>query len=88
MAIEIDRLVIPKPVEKKLRKLPQQIRKKFWDGLERLLENPAYPSLRNKPIRGSKHDWEFSITMNYRATYRIEGNALILTNVGKHEDVF
>lgn len=88
MAIKIDRLIIPKPVEKKLAKFPQQIRKKFWSCLDKLLANPFHPSLRNKRIQGAEKDWEFSITMNYRATYRIEGKDLVITNVGKHEDVF
>ena len=81
------KIVIPKPIRKKILKLPSYVRDKFWFSLEKLLEDPSYPSLRHKKIEGTNH-WEISITMNYRATYRTEENSLIILNVGKHEDVF
>ncbi|MCK4859848.1 MAG: type II toxin-antitoxin system mRNA interferase toxin, RelE/StbE family [Candidatus Omnitrophica bacterium] len=81
-------IILPKPAEKKLRNLPKNIRKKFWDLLERLIDDPNYPALRNKKIKGTRGDWEFSITMNYRATYKIERENLVIINIGKHEDVF
>ena len=81
------KLIFPTPFKKKLKKLPSRIQDKFWISLERLLQDSSYPSLRHGKIEGSR-DWEFSITMNYRVTYRPESDKLIFLNIGKHEDVF
>ena len=54
-------IVIPDAVLKKLNNLPREIRIKFWEQLERLLRNPAYPGLRNEKLHGTKsmgvHDY-------------------------------
>lgn len=81
-------LVIPHAIEKRLKRLSREIENKFWKQLDRLFKNPFYPSLRNKRVQAAENAWEFSITLNYRATYVIEGEKLIITNIGKHEDVF
>ncbi len=86
--MKFSEIIIPKSVNKKLKQLPKNIREKFYWCLETLQENPRHPSLRNWRVQGTEKDWEFSITMNYRATYRTEENTFILLNVGKHEDVF
>ncbi len=81
------KIVIPKAARKKLKKLPSRIQDKFWFSLKKVIENPSYPSLRHGKIEGTEH-WEFSLTMNYRVTYKLEVDKLIILNVGKHEDVF
>ena len=86
MLNNIKRYAIPPNIEKKLFKFPKYIRDKFFFSLEKLLEDPSYPALRHKKVEGSE-DWEFSITMKYRATYVTEGDTLLITNIGKHEDV-
>jgi mRNA-degrading endonuclease RelE of RelBE toxin-antitoxin system len=86
--VKFDRISIPNRVEKQLRHLPKQIREKFYWCLDMLQINPRHPSLRNWRIEGSETDWEFSITMNYRAVYMANGKELIIKNIGKHEDVF
>ena len=58
-------IVIPDSVLK-TNALPKEVRIKFWEQLERLIANPAYPGLRNEKLKGTEH-WVFSITMNYRA---------------------
>lgn len=80
-------IVIPQTVLKKTNTLPKEIRIKFWKNLEILLKNPSHPGLRNEKLRGTKEDWVFSITMNYRATYFIDGNNMVITMVGTHKDV-
>jgi len=85
----IKNYIIPPNIEKKLFKFPEHIRKKFFSSLEKLIKDPYYPALRNRKVEGSDDDdWEFSITIKYRATYITEGNTLLITNIGKHEDVF
>ena len=81
-------IVIPKPIRKVLKKLPQEIKNKFYWSLEMLLKNERYPSLRHKKIEGTNTYWEFSITMNYRAVYRREGDKGFIVAIGKHEDIF
>ena len=80
-------IVIPEAILKIINDLPREIRIKFWEKLEMLLKNPSHPSLRNEKLRGTKEDWAFSITMNYRATYFIDGNNIVITMIGTHKDV-
>lgn len=82
MAINI---VIPDSVVRALNALPKEIRLKFWEQLERLLANPAHPSLRNEKLKGTDQ-WAFSITMNYRATYFRDKSNVVITAIGTHKD--
>ena len=79
-------IVIPDSVLKTLNALPKEVRIKFWEQLERLIANPAYPGLRNEKLKGTDH-WAFSITMNHRATYIRDKRSIIITAVGTHKDV-
>lgn len=83
MAINI---VIPDSVVRALNALPKEIRLKFWEQLERLLANPAHPSLRNEKLKGTDQ-WAFSITMNYRASYFRDKSNVVITAIGTHKDV-
>ncbi len=83
MAISI---VIPETVLKRLNALPKEIRIKFWEQLERLINNPSYSWLRNEKLKGTDQ-WAFSITMNYRATYIRVEKSIIITGVGTHKEV-
>lgn len=83
MAISI---VIPETVLKRPNALPKEIRIKFWEQLEKLINNPSYPGLRNEKLKGTDQ-WAFSITMNYRATYIRVEKSIIITGVGTHKEV-
>ena len=85
MATDTD-IVVPESVLKALNSLPKDIRIRFWEQLERLINNPSHPSLRNEKLAGTEH-WAFSITMNYRATYVRGQHRLLITAVGTHKDV-
>jgi mRNA-degrading endonuclease YafQ of YafQ-DinJ toxin-antitoxin module len=50
-----------------------------------LKENPQHPSLRSKKILGVENVWEASVTMSYRMTYEVSGEALILRRIGTHD---
>ena len=84
----IKTIIVPASVQKSIRKLPREIREKLYWSIDKLIENPSYPSLRNKKISGTDSYWEFSITMNYRGIYRLEKDTGFLVAVGKHEDIF
>lgn len=83
MAINI---VIPDTVLNSLNDLAREVRVKFWGQLERLIDNPGYPNLRNEKLKGIDH-WAFSITMNYRATYIRDAAAIVITAIGTHKKV-
>lgn len=68
-----------------LNRLPKEIRLKFFDQGERLLKNPAHPSLRNEKLSG-REEWAFSITMNYRAVYIRTYEEIIIVAVSTHKD--
>jgi len=79
-------IVVPASILKILNDLPKEVRIKFWDQLEKLISNPAYPGLRNEKPGGSDQ-WAFSITMNYRATYIRSKTDIIITAIGTHKEV-
>ncbi len=73
--------------KKQYQKLPQQIQRLTNQKLGFLLENFNHPSLRVKKYKGEKDVWEASITMNYRLTFRIEGDTYILLAIGTHTEI-
>ena len=93
------KIVIPDTVIKKLNDLPKEIRIKFWEQIEKLINmRPPSPSplpagerdgergLRNEKLAGT-NQWAFSITMNYRATYIRGESSIGITAVGTHKEV-
>ena len=79
-------IVLPETILKLLNELPKEVRLKFWTQLERLVRNPAHPSLRNEKL-SSADQWAFSITMQYRATYLRTEMGIVITAIGTHKDV-
>ncbi len=68
-------------------KLPPEIQERLAQKLRLLVQNPRHPSLRVHKIRGVEGLWEFSITMNYRVIFEIEGDCYVLLGVGPHRMV-
>ncbi len=79
-------IVLAETILTLLNELPKEVRLKFWTQLERLIRNPAHPSLRNEKLSGTEQ-WAFSITMHYRATYLLTEKGIVITAVGTHNDV-
>ncbi len=73
--------------KKQYQKLPQQIQRLTNKKLGFLLENFNHPSLRVKKYKGEKGVWEASVTMNYRFTFRIEGDTYVLLRIGTHTEI-
>lgn len=80
------KIIIPDTIVKRLNDLPKEIRLKLWEQLEKLIDNPSYPSLRNEKLTGTDQ-WAFSITMNYRAAYIRNEAGIIITAIGTHKEV-
>ena len=73
--------------EEALATLPDEILDLFEKKLEIFLANIFHPSFRTKRIKGFKRPviWEASLTMNYRFTFQIgEDDIIIFRNIGKH----
>lgn len=71
--------------ERLFKRLPKQIRDEAFEKLELYVRDPAHPSLRAKRIRGTRAIWEMSVTMNYRITFELDGNRVILRRIGTHD---
>ncbi|MBI4294893.1 MAG: hypothetical protein HY669_01850 [Chloroflexi bacterium] len=72
--------------------------KKAWGGLteeeknlaRKALENLAadlrYPALRVKKMQGVEHIWEARASRSLRMTFEIEGDTIVLRNIGRHDE--
>jgi mRNA-degrading endonuclease RelE of RelBE toxin-antitoxin system len=50
-----------------------------------LAENPRHPGLRVKRIQGTRNIWEARASRHIRMTFEINGDTIILRNVGAHD---
>jgi len=73
--------------KKDYQKLPLDIQQRVDQKLRFLLRDPRHPSLQVHKVRGVEGLWEFSVTMNYRAIFEIEGEYYVLLGVGPHRIV-
>ncbi len=65
--------------------MPAAIRESAYENLGKLMEDPSYPSLRVKRIRGTDFIWEMSVNMNYRITFEIWPEGYYLRKIGTHD---
>ena len=73
--------------EKSFAKLPDDIANLFEKKLTLFLNNIHHPSFRTKKMEGFRNPaiWEASITMNYRFTFELSKEGIILfRNIGTH----
>jgi len=71
--------------ERLFKRLPKRIRNETYAKLALFLRDPAHPSLRVKRIRGTARIWEMSITMNYRLTFEVDEQRVLLRRIGTHD---
>lgn len=45
-----------------------------------------YPALRVKKIKGTENIWEARASRSLRLTFQIEGDTVILRNIGHHDE--
>ena len=68
------------------KKMPKNIQEKAIENLEKLKENPFYPSLRLHSLKG-KLEWLWSISLSkaYRVTFEpLENWDILLTSIWTH----
>ena len=78
-------LYLTRTFERLFKHLPPQIQNEAIEKLLLYSADPAHPSLRVKRIRGTDRIWEMSVTMNYRITFEVEGDTVILRRIGTHD---
>jgi len=59
-----------------------QARKALWN----LATDLRYPALRVKKMQGVEHIWEARVSRSLRMTFQIEGDTIILRNIGRHDE--
>ncbi|MGO9118213.1 MAG: type II toxin-antitoxin system RelE/ParE family toxin [Desulfomonilaceae bacterium] len=73
--------------KKDYKKLHPDIRKQVVQKLKFLAKDLNHPSLRTRKLKATIDLWEFRITANYRAVFRMEGENCLLLGVGTHRIV-
>ena len=65
--------------------LPPDIQKRAMKQLAQFLNNPRHPSLHVKKMKGQPNIWEGRVTKEYRFTFTLEGERIILRRIGTHD---
>ena len=85
MVEKIDNYQFSRGFKKRYKSLPKEIQNAFDKKLNLFLNNRFHPSLRVKPVQGTKNRWEGSVTMNYRFTFEFSENTVLFRNIGTHD---
>ena len=62
--------------------LPESLRKKTDQAIQRMVENPRHPSLQMKKMQPKQRGiWEARVTQGYRLTFRVDGELITMRRV-------
>jgi mRNA-degrading endonuclease YafQ of YafQ-DinJ toxin-antitoxin module len=78
-------VITTRAFDRTFRRLSKSVRSSTYDKLQRYLEDPGHPSLRVKRMQGTARIWEMSVTMNYRITFELTDDKMILRRIGTHD---
>lgn len=82
------KLKYTKEFEKNLKSLTTKEQKLVANKLKLLLQNPFYPSLRTKKVKGLDSVFEMSVNMDIRILWKYEnGTILLLLDIGHHKNM-
>jgi hypothetical protein len=70
---------------KKVKGLPDDVKRGLREKLGLFAENPSHPSLRTKEIKGHNEIFESSVTMSVRMTWEYYKDGVLLRNIGEHD---
>lgn len=76
-----------KTFDKAFLKLPGHLQVKAEKAVKLLLRDFHHPSLHTKKMSGQKNIWEARVDYQYRVTFTIDDDAIILRVVGNHDEV-
>jgi mRNA-degrading endonuclease YafQ of YafQ-DinJ toxin-antitoxin module len=68
------------------KRLTEEQKTLAWKAIENLIVDMRYPGLRVKKLKGTEHIWEARVSRSLRMTFQIEGDIIILRNVGWHDE--
>ena len=71
--------------KKAYKSLPDEVKIKVKETLRTMAINIRHPSLQVKKIKGTKNIWEARVSLDYRLTFQLIRNYIILRNVGPHD---
>ena len=54
-------------------------------AIKNLAEDIQYPALRVKKIKSTEQLWEARASLSLRMTFQIEGDKILLRNIGHHD---
>lgn len=82
------KLKYTKAFAKSLKKLSANEQKAVAQKLQILTQNPFYPSLRTKKVKGLDNVFEMSVNMDIRILWRYEnGIIILLIDIGHHKEI-
>ncbi len=55
-------------------------------ALRNLVTDLRYLALRVKKMQGVEHIWEARVSRSLRMTFEIEGDTIVLRNIGRHDE--
>ena len=55
-------------------------------ALKNLATDLRYPALKVKKMQGVERIWEARVSRSLRMTFEIEGNRIIMRNIGRHDE--
>ncbi len=67
------------------KKLQPRDQERARKAIELLLADMRYPSLQAKRIQGTAKVWEARISLSTRMTFELDGDTIILRNIGEHD---
>lgn len=74
----------------RFKKAWKELNKEEKDLARKALRNLAtdlrYPALRVRKMQGVEHVWEARVSRSLRMTFQIEGDTIILRNIGRHDE--
>ena len=77
-----------KQFEKNLKSLSLKEQNAVFNKLKLLIENPLYPSLRTKKVKGLDNVFEMSVNMDIRIIWKYEnGIIILLLDIGHHKNI-
>jgi len=82
--------ILSKRFEKDFAKLPKALKKKAISALEKFIENPQNPTLRNHGLSGKwKGHFSINVTGDTRAIYFvIKNDMVIFVAIGSHSELY
>jgi len=73
--------------DRSFQRLLSVIQEQALAKLDLFQSDAAHPSLRVKRVKGTDRVWEMTVTMNYRITFEVVGDVVLLRRIGTHDIV-